>query len=197
MDFSRFPMGIFFAATMLMIGLTLSTANAQYFDQPAEDGKIVKGVLTRSNAPAFTLKIPTEMKLGKSYTPSTIWAGNQQVSPFSLTVDVYEDVTDLDDIGEKIINGFKWYTDSIKSEKFKVVRSESMKSYKEHQAKVIQFNWMWTDGVTELTTIHHFIIKGENTIGLSATVIGEITPATDVYATINLDPKWHYQPVPT
>lgn len=180
--------GMVFTVVLIASLLSFNTALAQFFGHPADEGKIVKGVLIRTYEPSFTVKIPKGMKLGKSYSNTTIWSGTQKVSPYSMNVDVYEDVDDLDALGNGIINGFRGYAESIKSKKFEVLRSEMIESYKGHEAKEIQFNWIWTDG-TELTTVIHLIIKGDHTIGISATTVGDTTPAIKIYKTINLNPK--------
>ena len=156
------------------------------FTDPA-DGEVIKGVLTRINPPAFTLEVPAKMNQGEP-KGTAIWTGSQSSSPFNLSVDIYDLGKGLEPLSKGIINGFKQYTQGIGSKKFEVIRSAEIDAYDEFKARVIEIEWMWSDGATMLTSVIHLIAKGDKVVGLSATLIGDPEQATAIFDTIDMDP---------
>jgi len=189
---SRWMLLVVAVFSMMLIAQTAAAAEEKKAPAaPAltpEDVTVADGVLTRTNAPAFTLDIVTTME-PRPLSPGNIYSAGQEPSPFSVQVaisDVGKDGFEawVKGAGEGWVAALK----GLGSKEVEILRSEPIDVYDEFKAYEMEIEWLWTDGSTVLTNINHYILKGDKVITLSGTLMGDPGQLTGIYETIDLDP---------
>jgi hypothetical protein len=154
-----------------------------------EDATFEDGVLTRTNAPAFTLEIPEGYKPGKPETPGQIFTASRGSSPWTVIVAIGDLDGDLKAAAQAVADGYvAWAKNVINTKRVEVLSIEPIDLYDEFEAMQIEMEYIHTDGSTLLTILHHVIAKGDKTITMSAWLMGDPDQAVSIYETIDLDP---------
>ena len=153
------------------------------------DGFAEDGLIARTNSPAFELEYPTNFIMRPKAPGQIFNAGHPNGTP-SLEVQVF----DLHEDGweahiQSTIDGWKQIFIAVfGSKKVTFIRSEPTDRYEEFKAQEIEYEWLWIDGNTMLTSIIDIIEKEGKVIQLSGTVMGDIDPLINIFETIDLDP---------
>ena len=152
------------------------------------DCTVADGVLTRTNAPAFTMDIPDTLKAGKpDVAGGQIYTGSQGVEPWTVIVAVYDLEGDLAAAAKSAGEGYIVWAKGIGSEG-EVVSTEAIDTYDDHKAMQVEVEYTHTDGSTILTIVIHVIQKGDKYIQLAGWVMSNYDGLFEIYESIDLDP---------
>ena len=155
------------------------------------DATLEDGTLVFEKDPAFTIDIPAAFKP----KPKDQWGSGHILNmgkaspPFSVEVGIWmvgSDGFDKDAKGR--CEGWVPALKSLGSKQVDLLRCEKIDAYGDFQAYEGEVEWLWTDGSTVLTSVFHYILKGDKVIGLSGTTMGDPEGLTAIYETIDLDP---------
>jgi len=155
------------------------------------DATLEDGTLVFEKDPAFTIDIPAAFKP----KPKNQWGSGHILNmgkaspPFSVEVGIWmvgEDGMDAD--GKARCAGWGPALKSLGSKQVEVLSVEKIDTYDEFPAYACEIEWLWTDGSTVLTSIAHYIYKGDKVIGLTGTTMGDPEGLTAIYETVDLNP---------
>ena len=152
------------------------------------DGTLADGVLTRTNAPAFTIEIPDGLKAGKpDVALGGVYTGAQGVEPWTVQVYAYDLEGDLAAAAKASGDSWLAWAKGIGSEG-EVITVESIDAYDDFKAMLVEVEYVHTDGSTVLTILTHLIQKGDKVIQLSGWVMSNFDALIEIFESIDLDP---------
>jgi len=153
------------------------------------DGVLEDGVLTRTNAPAFTMEIPGGLNPGKFEGPNEIWRGTQDVVPWTVIVSIFDlPEGGIEAAGKTDAENWITWAKSINSKKMEILSVQPIDTYDEFPAVQVEVEYLHTDGATMLTILNHLIEKEGKVIHLGSWMMGDPEQVTSIYEKIDLDP---------